>query len=309
MERIRIPNHATRTPVALTDVMLGAPFAARALLGVPGPGQFVAAAALGYYGVCAARDWYARRNVRYLDFTAEFGSDVGNLTPLSEEARRAEMAALVAALNAGWTAERPGRAEIARRVGERLTAFHASLTGQEVVVAVTVRDFTVAKLIFPFALGAADPIGGDVAIFKDAGVLEPHVIAHELAHRMGYLKELHAQVLAYLALRTSEVPWMVQAARAERLHRHVASLSGPDPKKYREILEGLPLREELAAAFRALRPEPGGYEKAVGKAVRPFYNQRMKWTGQNGLSDYDAGFTALISAIGGGRQPASLADI
>jgi len=79
-----------------------------------------------------------------------------------------------------------------------------------------VRGFTLAKLAFPFALGACDALSGDIAIFKDTGPLEPHVLAHEFSHRKGYWKELHAQALAYLALVTSGEPVLQQAARLER---------------------------------------------------------------------------------------------
>jgi hypothetical protein len=151
-----------------------------------------------------------------------------------------------------------------------------------------------------------------VAIFKDAGILEPHVIAHEFCHRKGYLKELHAQALAYLALRTSGDPVLVQAARAERLHRHLAVLTDRDPDRIERGFRGIGLRRELIDAFLKLKPPPGMYEAAVAKVMRPLYDHRMRLTGQNGLSDYDEGFTNFLwtfSRSDRARQPRSDAAI
>lgn len=314
MQNIRIPGRATYTRVALTDVMVAAPLAARVILGAFGPGQVVALAALGYYGASAAKDWYARRDVKYVDFQAEFGADVTTLETMPLHARRHEVARLVTALNAGFTPDELPRDELAVRVGKRLTAYLSTITDQEVMFSAEIRDFTVAKLIFPFALGAADPIGGDIAIFQRLGIFEPHVIAHEMCHRVGYLKELHAQVLAYLALRTSGDPILVQSARAERLHRQLAVLSRvegqADPMKYRELLDALPLRPELRDAYHSLRPATA--EGAVSRAMRTVYDKRMQLMGQNGLGDYDEGFTSLLWTLGRSttaRQPASHSDI
>lgn len=311
MERIDIPGRATYTPVALTDLLVGAPLASRLLLGAVLPGHVVAVAALGYYAGSAARDWHVRRDVRYVDFTREYGADVKTLVRMTEAERREEVVAITAALNDGWTPARLPRADVAQRVARRLTAYLATITDQEVVFSSEIRDVTLAKFVFPFALGACDPIGGDVAIFKDTGMFEPHIIAHEFCHRVGYFKELHAQVLAYLALRTSRDPILVQSARAERLHRHLAVLAGAHPERFRTLLDELPLRPELAEAMARLRPAPGAYESAVGRAMRSLYDKRMRLMGQNGLSDYDEGFTNLLRSFGrsaSARQPRAHAD-
>lgn len=293
MERIEIPGRATYSPVALTDLLFGAPLASRVLLGAFAPGQLVAAGVLGYYTGSAARDWLARRGVRYIDFQREFGADVRTLTPMPSASRHDEVRQLAAAMNDGFTTEQRPRAALAKTVQRRLMAYQADITGQEVVISAEIRDFTLARLVFPFALGVCDPISGDVAIFQDAGLIEPHVVAHEFCHRMGYLKELHAQVLSYVALRTSGDPLLVQAARCERLHRQLAVLSGGNPEAFVRIVTGAGLRPELRDAFLALRP-PTEAHAALSRAMRSAYDQRMRWMGQNGLSDYDEGFTNLL---------------
>jgi hypothetical protein len=162
--------------------------------------------------------------------------------------------------------------------------------------------------MFPFAYGTCDVVSGDVAIFKDTGIFEPHIITHEFCHRKGYFKELHAQALAFLALRNSGEALLIQSARAERLHRHLRVLAGDDVETFNALVDEANLREELQEAFHQLRPVPGAYESAVGKVMRKMYDERMKLTGQNGLSDYDLGFTNFLYTFGksdAAKQPHS----
>lgn len=293
MERIVIPGRATHSPVALTDVMMSAPMASRLLLGMTGPGQLVAAGALGLYVGSAVRDHVARRGVRPVDFKLAFGADVDQLTPMRFEERQAEVVGLCERLDDGFVAERRTLEEVAHEVDRLLTRYIASITGQELVTSTAVRQFTLSRVVFPFALGACDAISGDVAIFQDTGFLQPHVVAHEFVHRKGYLKELHAQALAYLALRTSGQPEFVQSARLERLHRQLAVIAGEDADVFHHQVDQLPLRPELRAFVRRLRPKTGRPGRAA-QLMRSLYDQRMRLTGQNGLSDYDRGFTDFL---------------
>jgi hypothetical protein len=294
MDRIVIPNKATRTRLPLTDLAMGAPLASRLLLGATLPGQFVAAASIGYYAGSAAKDWYRRRGVRPIDFQAAFGADWDTLAPQPAEARLWEIKLLGHALNEGFVAKGPGRDALARRINDRLTAYIAAITDQEVVTSSEIRSFSMARYLVPGALGSCDPISGDIAIFVDEGVLLPHVIAHELCHRKGYLKELHAQALAFLALRTSGDPVLVQAARVERLHRQlrVHQRSSNQPLYPRQLLDLAVLRPELEEAFFEMLPDPAD-AKERGVMAR-LYDQRMRLTAQNGLTDYDEGFLNFL---------------
>lgn len=312
MERIRIPGDATYSPVALTDVVLAAPIASGLLLGMTLPGRVLQAAALGAYAGSAVKDWVARRDVRRIDFPREYGADVFTLARMPEAERLREIAALASRLDAGWVERSVARPGLARKVNRCLTDYLAAVTGQRVETSSELRDFSLAYLVFPFAYGTCDILSGDVAIFRDTGIFEPHVITHEFCHRKGYWKELHAQVLAYLALVTSGDPYLVQSALAERLHRHLRVLAGDDARRYLELVADLGLRPELDRAFRALRPAPGPYESGVAKVMRRLYDERMKLTGQNGLSDYDEGFTSLLwmfSRSAAARQPGVIAQI
>src|SRR3712207_4870812 len=225
-EEIRISNSATYWPVAPSDVVLAVPIAARILLGATPVGYAVQAAALGAYLGCALQDWYARLGVRKIDFHREFGADVNHLTPMPREARDDEVRRLTERLNDGFTAERIERRALAIEVDRHLTRYIAGITGQVVQTSAEVRDFALAGLVFPFALGACDFLSGDVVLFRDVGVFEPHVIAHEFSHRKGYWKELEAQALAYLALVSSQEPVLVQSSLCERLHRDLRALVG-----------------------------------------------------------------------------------
>ena len=133
-----------------------------------------------------------------------------------------------------------------------------------------------------------------MAIFREAGIFEPHVICHEFCHRKGYIKELEAQALAYFSLMRSDDPRLKQSAVAERLHRNWRVLADGDLSKYRQLVDESGLSDELKEEFRGIRPEPSAYEKGVWAVMKPLYEERMKMTGQNGLSDYDRGFTDFV---------------
>ena len=310
MDDIHIPNDATYAPIALTDVIAMAPLASRLLLGATLPGRVLSAAALGMYAGSAVRDWARRRDMRWIDFEAEYDADVQWLEVMPEEARREEILTLTTRLANGWTDERRPRRQLAREVNDYLTDYIASVTGQRVHTSSEVRDFGLAQLVFPFAMGACDVISGDVALFRDAGIFEPHVIGHEFVHRKGYWKELHAQVLSYLSLVSSGDPVLVQSALAERLHRQLKVLAGDDHEAYHEAVEGLDAQEELKKELHALRPSPSAYESTVSATMKALYDQRLKLTGQNGISDYDVGFTNFLwsfSRSSTARQDPSIA--
>ena len=183
MEEIRIPNHATYAPVSLTDVIATAPLASRLLLGATLPGRVLSVAALGMYAGSAVKDWVVRRDMKWVDFQREFGADIKTLEEMPDEARRSEIGRLATRLNEVYTEERVPRDELAKAVNEHLTEYMAGITGQRVQTSSEVREFTLAKLVFPFAMGVCDMISGDVALFRDTGIFEPHVICHEFVHR------------------------------------------------------------------------------------------------------------------------------
>ncbi len=275
-----------------------APLASRLLFRASVPGRIVQALALGAYAGSALSDWLARKDARPIDFEETFGQDPSNLEAMTDEERQEEVKDLVALLNRDYAPLERSRAELAKVVNEQLTAYIASITGQRVETSDEVRSVALAKILFPFALGACDILSGDVTIFRDSGIFEPHIIAHEFCHRKGYLKELQAQAIAYLALNTSDDPVLVQSARSERLHRNMRVLADGDLEDYHRLVDESRLREELAKDFHAIRPEPSAYEKAVWTVMKPIMEERMKMTGQNGLSDYDAGFTDFLHTQG-----------
>jgi hypothetical protein len=297
MEEIRIPNSATYAPFSLTDIAVAAPLVSRVLLGFTLPGRMLQAVALGAYVGSAVTDWVERLGVRRMDFMTEFGGDVKHLLAMPRAERERDAELLATKLNATYDPGRIPRAELAVLVDRHITDYIASITGQRVETSTEVRDFSLAKLVFPFALGAYDLLSGDIAILYDAGILEPHVVAHEFCHRKGYFKELEAQVLAYLALTSSDEPLLVQSALTERLHRTLRVLSDDDHDRYREQLGRLNLRPELHEAMDSLRPELGPVARPVADFMRTLYDERMKLTGQNGLSDYDRGFTDLLYTL------------
>jgi hypothetical protein len=293
-DEIRISNRATYWPVAPIDLVIGAPLVVRALLGVTPLGRVVQAAVLGAYLGSAVRDWHDRRGIRRIDFRREFGADLHHLVPMPREAREAEVRTLAERLNGEFVPRRLPRRELAVEVDRHLTHYIASITGQRVRTSARVRGFALTKLAFPFALGACDALSGDVAIFKDTGPFEPHVLAHEFSHRKGYWKELHAQALAYLALVASGEPVLQQAARLERFYRHLAVLAGKQRGAFDRLAAAAALRPELGKALGELRPPSTAVGRQLEGGMRQVYHTRMRLTGQTGISDYDLGFTNFL---------------
>ncbi len=291
---IRIPNRATYWPVAPVDLLLGAPLVARLLLGASPLGRVLQAAALGAYLESAIQDWRARRGIRRIDFHREFGADVDQLVPMPDEVRVTEIGLLAGRLNDEFVEERLSRSAMAVEVDRHLTDYIAAITGQHVRTSVEVRSFTLAGLAFPFALGMCDMLSGDVAILKDTGPFEPHIITHEFAHRKGYWKELHAQVLAYLSLADSSDPALRQSARLERLHRNLRVVSGGEVAEFNQLVSLTKLRPELQDALRQPRAPSNGLGRRMALSTRGLYDWRLRLTGQNGISDYDAGFTNFL---------------
>lgn len=297
MEKLRIPNLATYLPIAPSDLVMAAPIAARVLFGASPAGRVLQVGALATYAGSAAIDWAVRADAKRVDFEGTFGIDPLNPPEASDEDRWADVERLVEILNENYQPMRVPRKELAEEVDRHLTEFLAELTGQRLETSARVRQFMLAQIVFPFALGAADPLTGDVAIFKSTGVFEPHVIAHEFCHRKGYLKEVEAQVLAYLALVGSGDPILEQSAFCERLDRQLWVLSGRDAEKYNEILSETGLREELRQGFELRHPSEQTLSRLIGPWMKGAYDARMKLTGQNGLSDYDEGFTNFLAAV------------
>ncbi len=304
MDRIRIPNRAANSPIALPDIILAAPLVSRLLLGASGPGLALQAAAIGAYAGSSLKDWIRRIDARKIEFLSVFGSDVHHLPVMPLEARRAEIAVYARKVNEIYRPMETPRSELAERVNEVLTAYIAGITGQRVETSDSIRSFMLVQLLFPFALGGCDFISGDVAIFKETGVFEPHLIAHEFTHRKGYFKELEAQALAYLSLTSCGDEILVQSAYCERLHRQfrvVARLdagageAGDD--RYHELIDRSKLRPELQWTFHALAPRLSPVARTLANAMRRLYDERMRLTGQNGLTDYDEGFTRFLYAV------------
>jgi len=293
-DEIRISNRATYWPVAPIDLVIGAPLVVRALLGVTPLGRVVQAAVLGAYLGSAVRDWHDRRGIRRIDFRREFGADLHHLVPMPREAREAEVRTLAERLNDEFVPRRLPRRELAVEVDRHLTHYIASITGQRVRTSARVRGFALAKLAFPFALGACDALSGDIAIFKDTGPFEPHVLAHEFSHRKGYWKELHAQALAYLALVASGEPVLRQAARLERFYRHLVVLAGKQRGTFDRLAAAAALRPELGKALGELRSPATAVGRQLEGGMRQVYHTRMRLTGQTGISDYDLGFTNFL---------------
>ena len=251
------------------------------------------AAAAGAYAGAALGDWMSRRGVRRIDFLATYGADVRNHEEMPEALRREEIGRYADEVMAIHEPEERTRATLAADVNERLTRHIAEITGQRVETSSMVREITLSRFLLPFAIGSCDILSGDIAVFRSTGIFEAHILCHEFCHRKGYLKELEAQALSYMALSQSRDPRLRQAALAERVYRNLRVLDGDNPERYDELLAQTSLSGSVLEDFQRLRParRSGG---GISKAMRDLYDARMKMTGQNGLSDYDRGFTNFL---------------
>lgn len=242
-------------------------------------------------------------SLKNLDFQKHFGADVKTLERQSLDGRLDEIEALTEKLNDEYVPQNYEKKELARLVNRELENYLESITGEAVRTSSRIRKHGFFQVLFPFALGACSPIDGEIYIFKDTGVFEPHLITHELAHRHGYGKELHAQALAYLALMNSKNPVFMQSANCERLNRQIMVVNDCDRKQARFFTERSDLRAELRKDFLKLMRRRGIYEGVVSLAILPLYQLRMKLTGQNGLQDYAEGFTNFLYTTGNKINP------
>src|SRR4029079_16824000 len=93
----------------------------------------------------------------------------------------------------------------------------------------------------------------------------------------------------------------------ERLHRNLRVLAGEDVGAFDRLVTAVSLRPELRATLLRLPPPPPqGQPRRAGHpplprlqrrfegGLRQLYELRMRATGQNGLSDYDLGFTDFL---------------
>jgi hypothetical protein len=73
-------------------------------------------------------------------------------------------------------------------------------------------------------------------------------------------------------------------------------LTGDDRPAFRDCVERSDLRPELRAQLLDLDrgAASGVTARQVSALMRRLYDERMRLTGQNGLSDYDLGFTNFL---------------
>ncbi|MBU1204917.1 MAG: DUF3810 family protein [Nanoarchaeota archaeon] len=232
-----------------------------------------------------------------INFLETFGADVKHHEEMPLEKRISEIDELTEKVNDEYTPQKYERKYLAQEVNRELTAFIAEKSRVHVHTSDNVRNFGIAKLIFPFGEGGYNPLDGEICRFGDRGVFEPHRIAHEFAHRKGYLMELEAQMLAYLSLINSYDKELIQSAYCERLFSDMLVTADFNDDKFKETIETSALRGELKQDFQKRTGKSGLYEKVVSFIMMPLYDLRMKLTGQNGIEDYSLGFTNFLYTI------------
>jgi len=301
IEEILVPNFISKIPIPILDSAVVITIASiitkkYGLDNVSDYLQYATGLFMGSYFFSALLDATQRTKVKKIDFKEVYGKDLKNLKSMKLEDREGKIKELTEKLNDEYVPQNYKRKELAEIVNEELTNYISGITKQRIITSPKVRSFGISKLIYPFAAGGCDILGCEVYIFKKLGVFEPYIIGHEFAHRKRYMKELEAQVITYYSFMSSNNPVLVQSANCEELNGHFVVLSDWNRYVKTDIVENSGLRPELKKDFMIRRGKPGLYENIVSKIMLPLYNLGMKLSGQNGLHDYDEGFTNFINS-------------
>lgn len=301
-KEIRIPNLSTKAPVPFLDAALLADlayfgFSAISATTPAGIAMVAVNSLFAIYVGSSMIDYVKKRKIKRINFMKTYGADVKHFKKMPKDIREKEISGLIEKVNDEYTNAKYERKDLAEVVDKHLTDYIANITDQRVITSTKLRNWGVSKMFMPTALGACDVLSGEVYIFQDRGIFEPHVIGHEFVHRKGYFKELDAQVLAYLSQIASKDPILVQSANCERLTRNMAVLKR-DRNERRDFIENSKLRPEIKKhcifGKRSYKPS----EKRLTKFFEGMYDLRMKASGQNGITDYDEGFTSFLCTIG-----------
>jgi len=232
-----------------------------------------------------------------INFLETFGADIKHLNEMPLEERAREESVLIQKVNDEYSPPSNNRREITEKVEEVVTAFLSGYTGERVETKGKVRkNNLIGKVFYPFALGITNPMDGDITVPGGLGVMEAGTIAHETAHRKGYMKEMEAQVIAYLALSTSGDKELVQSANCDRLLYQMRSMASKRRVRIKNI-QNSGLRDEIKRDFlKCCRRGP--YAALMRTAITPIYVLRMKLSGQKNMDDYSKGFTNFLYTIG-----------
>ena len=145
--------------------------------------------------------------------------------------------------------------------------------------------------------GYYNPFSGEAQLKTSIPVfLKPFVVAHEVAHQLGYAKEAEANFIAFLAVRQAtgtETLYSVYYHLYNYAQREVYRRDSVAGMGFRKSLHPQVLRdnEELKAYFRST-------ENRIEPMVTLFYDQYLKWNNQeSGVQSYNE-VVALLIAYG-----------
>jgi len=245
----------------------------------------------------SALAYHRALNSPTVDYLSHYGVDMNSYTHMPMEHRISEIDLLTEIVNDEFRPVNYGRKELAKTVNDALTDYIAGLTGVRVETSSRTRKHGTIRLVLSsLAGGWTNTLNGEVYIFG-GGVLEPHFIAHEFAHRKKYFPELEAQIIAYFSLINSGNSVLIQAANCERLGRNMQVFAGESKRKTYQVIEESKLRAELKNNFTRLYSAK--HINPIKKRIlipvlKEIVELRMRLTGQKGVTDYSKGFTDFL---------------
>ena len=132
-----------------------------------GIAMFAANACFTAYTGSSMLDYIKRLKIKKIDFMEAYGADVKHLDKMPENVRKQEITDLIQKVNDEYTPDKYERKELAKVVDKHLTDYIQSITGQKVITSTEFREWGVSKILMPSALGACDPLSGEVYIYAD----------------------------------------------------------------------------------------------------------------------------------------------
>jgi hypothetical protein len=209
---------------------------------------------------------------------------------LEKSQLRSDARRLINAINEEYCETDCSLDELNNQVGEAIERYLFKRTGENIGFSHKIKQGS--KIIYDYLgiIGITNIIDRDITLFKVNKHFSPFVSAHEFCHRIGYFRELDANVIAYQALIESGNPVLRQSARLMRLDYTLDLLMKDSEDTKSDIARKYGLREEFYQDLEFYDDNRTGLAKIGYKTFISAYGLMMKLTNQNGIAGYSLGF-------------------
>ncbi len=296
--RIYLPNFSSRCcPAPLLESVIAASIASQALKGMgmdlaaQGAGGLTAGL-MSLYVSAMAYDFIIKRRIQHIPLQS-FGKRNKDLPQMSLEERMKEATILSEKVNDEYVSPSSFK-DMITNSHNAVTTYNLLHTGQLIYTSPRVRRFGISSIVTPMASATTDPLGGEVYYLKKhKGLLTPGILAHEFFHKLGYLKELDAQVHMYRALKHFGDDELQQSAHCHRLIGHLVEIK-QRKEPWRNVFQQFSLRKEIRADFEE-EAKKSRYERIVAPIATPLVKLGMLLRGSS-VDDYHRTWTNYLYA-------------